>query len=240
MLLWETERGRKAFGTTPEFAKASKVLAANQGLYNGFLVAGLVWGIWLGEAGDPIKIFFLLCVAVAGAYGALTVGVRILLIQTLPALAALAANRLARGRVGRFAMWDFSIGRTLGLMGQTLPFLAFRMIVYFGIAVAFVLVTGVGVGVGWGIGAFGGEDFRAGSMFWGGLIGFGVTAGAIFFLREYILYIVKAGHIAVLVELLEGGTIPQGQGQIAYASEIVRQRFAETNVLFGIDLLVKG
>ena len=91
MLLWETERGRKAFGTTPEFAKASKVLAANQGLYNGFLVAGLVWGIWLGEAGDPIKIFFLLCVAVAGAYGALTVGVRILLIQTLPALVALAA-----------------------------------------------------------------------------------------------------------------------------------------------------
>lgn len=137
-------------------------------------------------------------------------------------------------------MWDFSIGRTLGLMGQTLPFLVFRMMVYFGIAVAFVLVTGVGVGVGWGIGAFGGEDFRAGSMFWGGLIGFGVTAGAIFFLREYILYIVKAGHIAVLVELLEGGTIPQGQGQIAYASEIVRQRFAETNVLFGIDLLVKG
>jgi len=137
-------------------------------------------------------------------------------------------------------MWDFSIGRTLGLMGQTLPFLVFRMIVYFGIAVAFVLVTGVGVGVGWGIGAFGGEDFRAGSMFWGGLIGFGVTAGSIFFLREYVLYIVKAGHIAVLVELLEGGTIPQGQGQIAYASEIVRQRFAETNVLFGIDLLVKG
>ena len=137
-------------------------------------------------------------------------------------------------------MWDFSIGRTLGLMGQTLPFLVFRTIVYFGIAVAFVLVTGVGVGVGWGIGAFGGEDFRAGSMFWGGLIGFGVTAGAIFFLREYILYIVKAGHIAVLVELLEGGTIPQGRGQIAYASEIVRQRFAETNVLFGIDLLVKG
>ncbi len=91
MLLWETERGRKAFGTTPEFARASKVLAANQGLYNGFLVAGLIWGIWLGDAGDPIKIFFLLCVAVAGAYGAVTVGVRILLIQTLPALAALAA-----------------------------------------------------------------------------------------------------------------------------------------------------
>ena len=91
MFLWETERGRKAFGTTPEFAKASKVLAANQGLYNGFLVAGLVWGIWLGDMGGPIRIFFLLCVALAGAYGALTVGLRILLIQTVPALAALAA-----------------------------------------------------------------------------------------------------------------------------------------------------
>jgi len=91
MFLWDTPRSRKAFGTTPEFAKASKVLAANQGLYNGFLAAGLIWGIWLGDAGDPVKIFFLLCVAVAGAYGAATVGIRILLIQTVPALVALAA-----------------------------------------------------------------------------------------------------------------------------------------------------
>lgn len=91
MFLWDTPRGRKAFGTTPEFAKASKVLAANQGLYNGFLASGLLWGIWLGEAGDPVKIFFLLCVAVAGVYGAATVGVRILLIQTVPALIALVA-----------------------------------------------------------------------------------------------------------------------------------------------------
>ena len=91
MVLWDTPRGRKAFGTTEEFARASKVLAANQGLYNGFLAAGLIWGIWLGEAGDPVKIFFLLCVAVAGAYGAATVGIRILLIQTVPALLALAA-----------------------------------------------------------------------------------------------------------------------------------------------------
>ena len=137
-------------------------------------------------------------------------------------------------------MWDFSIGRTLGLMVQTLPFLVFRVIVYFGIAVAFVLVTGVGAGIGFGIGAFGDPDFRAGAMFWGGLIGFAATAGAIFLAREYILYIVKAGHIAVLVELLGGGTIPQGQGQITYASEVVKRHFAETNVLFGVDLLVKG
>jgi putative membrane protein len=91
MFLWNTPRGRKAFGTTEAFARESKVLAANQGLYNGFLAAGLIRGIWLGDAGDPVKIFFLLCVAVAGAYGAATVNVRILLIQTVPALLALAA-----------------------------------------------------------------------------------------------------------------------------------------------------
>ena len=83
-------------------------------------------------------------------------------------------------------MWDFSIGRTLGLMGQTLPFLAFRVIVYFGVALAFVLATGVGAGVGWGVGAFGDADFRAGSTAWGGLIGFALVAGTIFFLREYL------------------------------------------------------
>jgi putative membrane protein len=91
MFLWTTPRGMKAFGTTPEFARASKVLAANQGLYNGFLAAGLAWGIWLGEAGDPIKTFFLLCVAVAGLYGAATVSPRILLVQTVPAAVALVA-----------------------------------------------------------------------------------------------------------------------------------------------------
>jgi len=137
-------------------------------------------------------------------------------------------------------MWDFSIGRTLGLMGQTLLFIAFRIIVYFGIAVAYVLVTGVGAGVGWGVGAFGDADFRAASMAWGGIIGFGLTAGAIYFLREYILYIVKAGHIAVLVELLDGRGVPQGQSQISYATGIVRERFVETSVLFGVDQLVKG
>ena len=91
MVMWDTERGRKAFGMTAEFSKSTKVLAANQGLYNGFLAAGLIWGIWLGEAGDPVKIFFLLCVAVAGAFGAATVGMRILMIQTIPALIALVA-----------------------------------------------------------------------------------------------------------------------------------------------------
>ena len=91
MFLWDKPQGRKAFGTTEVFARESKTLAANQGLYNGFLAAGLIWGIWLGELGDPVKIFFLLCVAVAGAYGAATVSVRILYVQTVPAVIALIA-----------------------------------------------------------------------------------------------------------------------------------------------------
>ncbi len=91
MVLWDTERGRRAFGMTPEFSASTKVLAANQGLYNGFLAAGLIWGIWLGEAGDPIKLFFLACVAIAGVYGAATAGMRILMVQTIPALIAIVA-----------------------------------------------------------------------------------------------------------------------------------------------------
>jgi putative membrane protein len=91
MFLWDKPQGRRAFGTTEEFARESKVLAANQGLYNGFLAAGLIWGIWLGDAGDPVKTFFLLCVAVAGLYGAATVNIRILYVQTVPAVIGLAA-----------------------------------------------------------------------------------------------------------------------------------------------------
>jgi putative membrane protein len=91
MFLWDKPQGLKAFGSTPEFAKASKVLAANQGLYNGFLVAGLIWGLLPGGGGEPVKIFFLGCVIVAGLYGAATVSVRILLIQAVPAALALLA-----------------------------------------------------------------------------------------------------------------------------------------------------
>jgi putative membrane protein len=90
MFMWETPRARKAFGTTPEFAAQSKVLAANQGLYNGFLAAGLFWGLWLGDAGYGVKVFFLLCVLVAGVYGAATANKRILFVQAVPAAVGLA------------------------------------------------------------------------------------------------------------------------------------------------------
>ncbi|SEG58553.1 DUF1304 domain-containing protein [Bosea lathyri] len=95
MLLWDTPRGRKAFGTTAEFSARTKTLAANQGLYNGFLVAGLAWGLWLGAAGLPIKVFFLGCIIVAGLYGAATANVKILYIQAVPAGLALLALMLA-------------------------------------------------------------------------------------------------------------------------------------------------
>ena len=90
MFFWEKPLGLRVFGLTPEFATASRALAANQGLYNGFLVAGLVWGLSLGSAGDPIKLFFLGCVVVAGIFGALTANRRILWVQALPGAVAIA------------------------------------------------------------------------------------------------------------------------------------------------------
>jgi putative membrane protein len=90
MFLWDKPTGRRVFGLTPEFAQASKALAANQGLYNGFLAAGLIWGLTLGPAGDPIKVFFLACVIVAGVFGALTANRKILWVQALPGAVGLA------------------------------------------------------------------------------------------------------------------------------------------------------
>jgi len=90
MFLWDKPLGLKTFRQTPEAAAASKVLAANQGLYNAFLAAGLVWGLLLRGAGFDIKVFFLACVVVAGLYGAATVGRKILFVQALPAVVALA------------------------------------------------------------------------------------------------------------------------------------------------------
>ena len=93
MFLWDTPKGRKVFNTTPEFSAASKALAANQGLYNGFLAAGLIWALVLGVSGGgrSIALFFLACVVVAGVYGAATASRKILYVQALPAALAIAA-----------------------------------------------------------------------------------------------------------------------------------------------------
>lgn len=95
MVWWNTPKGHRAFVMTPEFAASTKVLAANQGLYNGFLAAGLIWGLALGPAGNTVKVFFLACVAVAGLYGGLTASRKILFIQALPGAIGLAAVLMA-------------------------------------------------------------------------------------------------------------------------------------------------
>jgi putative membrane protein len=93
MLLWTRPAGRRAFGLERDFAQATKSLAANQGLYNGFLVAGLLWGLLRNR--ESVQLFFLGCVVVAGVFGAATVSRRILVVQAVPAVLAIAAVLLA-------------------------------------------------------------------------------------------------------------------------------------------------
>ena len=107
-------------------------------------------------------------------------------------------------------MWDFSVGRAMSLMMQTLPFVVLRMAVYFGITLAYILATGAGAGIGFGVGALGDPGFQAGSTFWGGLIGFGIVGAVMYWAREYLLYIVKAGHIAVSRPSKASSPIPNG------------------------------
>lgn len=95
MFLWDKPAGLRAFGQTQAAATASKVLAANQGLYNGFLAAGLFWGVALGTAGHDVRIFFLSCVLVAGLYGAATANKKILFVQAVPAAVGLALELFA-------------------------------------------------------------------------------------------------------------------------------------------------
>ena len=95
MFLWDKPFGRRTFGMSAEKAAATKSLAMNQGLYNGFLAAGLAWGLWMGPAGHATKVFFLGCVLVAGVFGAATASRKILWVQALPAALALALVLLA-------------------------------------------------------------------------------------------------------------------------------------------------
>ncbi|MCF6327182.1 MAG: hypothetical protein L3J21_07815 [Devosiaceae bacterium] len=137
-------------------------------------------------------------------------------------------------------MWDFRLMQAIGLMMKTLPFIILRLMIYFGITLAFIVITGTGSGIGWGVGVFGDSDFQATSSLIGGGLGFALTAGLVFLAREYILYMVKAAHIAVLVELLDGNEMPQGRSQISHGQKVVAERFAEANVLFALDRIIQG
>ncbi len=137
-------------------------------------------------------------------------------------------------------MWDFSIRRSAQILLKTFPFVLLRCAVYFGMALAYVLITGIGAGLGWTIGALGTPDFQATATAVGAFGGLGLTAAVLYLLREYLLYLVKAGHIAVMVLLLDGQAPPEGRSQITHATQIVKSRFAQASTLFALDLLIKG
>lgn len=137
-------------------------------------------------------------------------------------------------------MWDFSISRSIGLMARTLPFILFRLAVYLGVALGYVLLAGTAAGIGYGIGSFGDADARAGAALIGGGIGFALFGAVVYGLREYLLYLVKAGHIAVMVEILAGRPMPEGRSQIGHAQAAVRARFAQASTLFAVDQVVKA
>lgn len=135
-------------------------------------------------------------------------------------------------------MWDFSFSRAVGLVLRTLPFILLRLVVYGAMTLAYCFTIGTGAGIGWLIGRVGGGG--PGGAFLGGLIGFGLTSAILYLLREYLLYMVKAAHIAVLVELLDNKPVPDGQNQLTYGANTVRAHFTESSVLFGVDQLIKG
>jgi len=135
-------------------------------------------------------------------------------------------------------MLDFRTGQVFGLLLRTLPFVLLRLAVYVGITVAYILAVGIGSGFGYVAGKVGGNG--AGGAGWGGFIGFAIVSGLLFWAREYLLYLVKAGHIAVLVELMDGRTIPSGKSQIDYGTSIVKQNFATSSMLFGLNHLLRG
>lgn len=142
-------------------------------------------------------------------------------------------------------MWDFSIGTAIGLVVRTWPFVLLRLVVYCAIAAGFVIGIALGTGVGWAVGlGFGGDGEITGALI-GGIVGFGLVCGVLWWVRQYLIYLVKAGHVAAMDALLQGGEIPGGKlpsglPQISYAVATVKARFLEVNVLFGIDILIRG
>ncbi|WP_198144113.1 hypothetical protein [Gilvimarinus agarilyticus] len=135
-------------------------------------------------------------------------------------------------------MWDFDLTRAISRMGRTSPFILLRLLVYVGIALGYILVTGIGAAIGYGVTSIGDGDGGGAAI--GGLLGFGLVSGVLYWAREYLLYLIKAGHIAVLVELLQGQALPAGRSQIEHGQQVVKARFKEASILFGVDQLIKG
>ncbi|MBA8880425.1 hypothetical protein [Phyllobacterium myrsinacearum] len=140
-------------------------------------------------------------------------------------------------------MWNFSIFCSLITLARTWPFVLLRLVVYLAIPIAYCTIIACGAGVGYGIGhifILSDADAPARCAGIGGLIGFITATALVYGLREYLLYILKAGHIAVLVHLIAGEAVPGGQGQLTYARKMVTERFLEANVFFVFDQLIKA
>lgn len=141
-------------------------------------------------------------------------------------------------------MWDFSVIGAMRLMADTLPFVGLRVAVYGGIAAGYMLATGVGAAMGDGVGAFAGWSAGAGgwanTALCGGAIGFGLFGMFMCRLRGNVLYRVKAGHIAILVERVDGKALPAGKPQIRHAAALVRGHFAEASTLYVVDKVIRG
>lgn len=135
-------------------------------------------------------------------------------------------------------MWDFRLGSVFTLMVRTGPFLLFRLAIYMGITALYIVVTGGGAGVGYVAGKIGGDPATGAG--YGGVIGFGLVSTVLYFAREYLLYLVKAGHVAVLERYLRDEPVPEGKGQIEFAQQQVREHFGESSALFALDQIVKG
>lgn len=137
-------------------------------------------------------------------------------------------------------MWDFRIGRSLFVLLRTWPFIVLRLVVYFAALFAYAGAVGAGAGIGWGLGHVFGPDGPVLLGLAGGVLGFGFVWAVLYWLREYSLYLVKAGHIAAMVHLIDGHAVPGGAGQVGYAHAVVKRRFAEASAFFVVDQLVKG
>lgn len=138
-------------------------------------------------------------------------------------------------------MIDFKMKDVFSALWKTKEFMLFRFLIYFGITIGYIIGTGTGAGIGWSVGSVaGGEDGSATGLMYGMFGGFAVVSGVLYYVREYLLYMVKAGHIAVILKHLDGEEIPSGKGQITYAQSIVKERFKEASVLFAVDQIIKG
>ncbi|WP_349828565.1 glycine zipper family protein [Brevibacterium litoralis] len=133
---------------------------------------------------------------------------------------------------------DFSFRQTFSLLARTTPFLMYRALVYLVIGAAWIVVTAIGAGIGAMLGVIGGSAGTGATI--GGFLGFLLCAGILAFARRYLLYMVKAAHIAVLVEVVDGRPLPDGKGQVAYGKDAVKERFTETSVLFAVDQAITG